>query len=130
MTGPLDGIKVFDLTVAGVGPWAAMALGSLGATVIKIEGPQGDYIHGMPPYQGGLSTTYAHCNLNKLGTVMDLKNEESRAQAYELVKDADVFMENMRPGSAAALGFDRETVSKLNPTIVYGSFPAGAMRDP
>ncbi len=123
MTGPLDGIKVFDLTVAGVGPWAAMVLGSLGATVIKIEGPQGDYIHGMPPYQGGLSTTYAHCNLNKLGAVMDLKDEEVRAQAYELVKDADVFMENMRPGSAAALGFDRETVFKLNPTIVYGSFP-------
>ena len=130
MTGPLDGIKVFDLTVAGVGPWAAMLLGSLGARVIKIEGPQGDYIHGMPPYQGGLSTTYAHCNLNKLGAVMDLKKEEVRARAHELVKDADVFMENMRPGSAAALGFDRETVSKLNPTIVYGSFPGWGHEGP
>ena len=123
MTGPLDGIKVLDLTMAAVGPWAAMVLASLGATVIKVERPQGDMMHIMPPYQGGLSTTYLHCNLNKLGTMLDLKSEEGRRDAYELVKDADVFMENMRPGVAAALGFDYATVAKINPRIVYGSFP-------
>lgn len=133
MHGPLDGIRVFDLTHAAVGPWAAMLLGSLGADVIKVEHPEGDIIRVVPPNQRGLGVVYSHCNLNKRGIILDLKNPEHREVAYRLVEKADIFMENMRPGTAERLGFGYEQVARLNPRIIYASASAwgrtGPMRE-
>jgi crotonobetainyl-CoA:carnitine CoA-transferase CaiB-like acyl-CoA transferase len=119
MTGPLDGLLVFDMTHAAVGPWATMLLAGMGADVIKVEPPAGDLIHSVPPKQKGHGVVYAHCNLNKRSIKLDLKDEGERAHAYRILRHADIYIENMRPGVAARLGFDYETVARINPSIVY-----------
>ena len=130
MPGPLAGIRVFDLTHAAAGPWAAMLLGALGADVIKVESPGGDLIRLVPPAQKGLSVVYTHSNLNKRGIVLDLKQHEHQAVARKLVALADVLVENMRPGAAERLGLGYEDVSKVNPRIIYGSVTAWGRSGP
>ena len=128
MTGPLAGIRVFDITLAMVGPWAAMQLGAMGADVIHVEPPtpqgrrrvtQGGILHGSPPAINGLSAAYFPWNANKRGLTLDMKSPTDRANAYELLKTCDVFLMNMRPDVAGRLGVDYETVSQINERIVY-----------
>ena len=119
MAGPLNGITIFDMTHAAVGPWATMLLAGLGANVIKVEIPGGDLILNVPPRQKELGVVYSHCNLNKRSITLNLKDEAERAIAYRILGSADVFIENMRPATAARLGFDYETVRGINPSIVY-----------
>ena len=131
MPGPLTGIKIVDLCHAVVGPWGTMLLGSLGAEVIKVESPGGgDLIHGMPPKQRGLGVVYTHSNLNKRGIILDLKKEEGREVCYKLVEDADMLVENMRPGVADRLGLSYEKASEINPRIIYISAPAWGSTGP
>jgi len=121
-SGPLKGIRVFDMTIAAAGPWAAMLLGALGAEVIKVEAPNpGDMIRSVLPEKKKMSVVYAHCNINKKGIVLNLKKEDQRAVALELVKTCDILVENMTQGTAAELGFSYEAVSRLNPRIIYCS---------
>ncbi len=121
MPGPLDGVRVFDLTLFMVGPWASMQLGSMGADVIHVEEPGS--IHNsriwVPPFMQGTSIGYIMWNLNKRSLLLDLKLEEDRETAYRLVETSDVFIENMRPGAVERLGMDYDTLSKLRPDIVY-----------
>ncbi len=119
MPGPLSGLLVFDMTHAAVGPWATMLLAGMGADVIKIEPPAGDLIHNIPPKQNGHGVVYAHCNLNKRSIKLDLKDEGERAKAYRILRHADIFIENMRPGAADRLGFGYETVAGIKPSIIY-----------
>src|SRR5262245_16246035 len=116
--GPLSGIRVFDLTLAMVGPWASMQLGAMGADVIHIEQPE-QRVGGfqVPPTINGTSIGYISWNMNKRGATFDLKNPQDRANAYELIKTCDVFLMNMRPDVAARLGVDYETVSQINPRL-------------
>lgn len=132
MAGPIQGVNILDFGLYGVGPIAAAILGAMGANVIKIERPEGDPIRSIPPLQKGLSAIYTYCNLNKRAAVLDLKTSENQALIERLIREADVIMENLRPGVADKLGFGYERVLRLNPRIVYGSFPgfgAGAMQD-
>lgn len=118
---PLSGVRVFDLTLAAVGPWSTMLLAALGAEVIKIEPPEGELARGVPPKQRGMSVLYIHCNLGKKCTKFNLKKELEHEVALKLAGTCDVFVENMRPGKADALGYGYEVLSALNPRIVYCS---------
>jgi crotonobetainyl-CoA:carnitine CoA-transferase CaiB-like acyl-CoA transferase len=122
VSGPLAGIRVFDLTQWMVGPWGSMQLGSLGADIIHIEQPDVDWATlgaGVPPTINGTSVGYISWNMNKRAFSLDLKSPEYRARAHELLKTCDVFLINMRPGVAERLGFSYETVSGINPRVVY-----------
>lgn len=119
--GPLKGIKVLDASMGAVGPWAGVLLGALGADVVKLESPQGDFIRMVMPTKNGLSSTYITCNLNKRGIVLDLKTAKGLRIAHGLVAQADVFIENFRPGVAERIGVGYETLSKINPRLIYAS---------
>ena len=122
MQQPLAGIRVVDLTRILSGPFCSMILGDLGADVVKIETPgTGDHVRGQGAIIDGLSWYFASFNRNKRSMTLDLKSEEGRAVLRRLLKDADVLVENFRPGVLAAMGFDREALDALNPRLVVGS---------
>ena len=131
--GALTGINVLDMGTGGVGPWAASLLAMLGANVIKIEPPSGDLLRIMPPLTKGSPTAYAFCNMGKRCGVFDLKDPETTPMLTRLLQEADVLMQNMRPGAMDRLGLDYEAVKQINPSIVYVECPAwgadGPMRD-
>jgi len=131
--GPLQGIKVLDASMGAVGPWSGVLLGALGADVVKLESPQGDFIRAVMPTQNGLGTTYISTNFNKRGIVLDLKNPEARAHAHALARQADVFIENFRPGVADRIGVGYAELSAANPRLIYASAsgfgPKGPMVD-
>lgn len=116
----LEGIRVFDLTIAAVGPWATKLLGALGADVIKVEAPGGDRLsHAVPPMIRGNSVLYISANHNKRMIELDLKKEADRAIALKIVEQSDVFAQNMRPGAVERLGLGYEVVAKINPRMIY-----------
>ena len=119
--GPLQGIKVLDASMGAVGPWTGVLLGQLGADVVKLESPQGDFIRSVMPTQRGLGTTYIAMNLNKRGIVLDLKKPAERAQVHGLAQQADVFIENFRPGVADRIGVGYAELSSRNPRLIYAS---------
>ena len=131
MSGPLQGLKVLDVSMGAVGPWAGALLGMLGADVIKLESPQGDFIRQVMPTKRGLGVTYITLNFNKRGLVLDLKNATDSSKARELVTEADVFIENFRPGVADRLGIGYKELSAINPKLIYASAsgfgPSGPM---
>ena len=125
MPGPLDGVLVVDLTRALAGPHAGMMLGDLGARVIKVETPgSGDDSRGWgPPFvdtpDGGRESTYFFsANRNKESVTLDLKDDGDKALLTELVRRADVLLENFRPGTLAKLGFGTDVLAGLNPRLV------------
>jgi crotonobetainyl-CoA:carnitine CoA-transferase CaiB-like acyl-CoA transferase len=116
----LEGIRVFDLTIAAVGPWATKLLGALGADVIKVEAPGGDRLsHAVPPMIKGSSVLYISANHNKRMIELDLKKEADRAIALKIIEKSDVFVQNMRPGAVERLGLGYEVVAKVNPRMIY-----------
>jgi crotonobetainyl-CoA:carnitine CoA-transferase CaiB-like acyl-CoA transferase len=125
-TGPLTGTVVVDLTRALAGPHAGMILGDLGARIIKVETPgTGDDSRGWgPPFitpQGGgprQSTYFLSCNRNKESIALDLKSDDGRETLTELVRRADVLLENFRTGVLDRLGFSMERLLELNPRLV------------
>ena len=123
--GPLDGVLVVDLTRALAGPHAGMMLGDLGARVIKVENPgSGDDTRGWgppfvdPPEGGRESTYFLSTNKNKESITLDLKDEADKATLTELLRRADVLLENFRPGTLARLGFGTDVLAELNPRLV------------
>ncbi len=118
----LSGVKVIDLTHVLSGPYCTMNLGDMGAEVIKIEQyPHGDTIRTMPPHRNGESYGFSMINRNKKGMRLNLANEKAKEIVYKLVEDAEIFIENFRPGVAKKLGVDYETIKKINPEIIYCS---------
>jgi crotonobetainyl-CoA:carnitine CoA-transferase CaiB-like acyl-CoA transferase len=116
----LEGIRVFDLTIAAVGPWATKLLGAMGADVIKVEAPGGDRLsHMVPPTIKGNSVLYISANHNKRMIELDLKKEADRAIALKIIEQSDVFVQNMRPGAVERLGLGYEVVAKVNPRMIY-----------
>jgi crotonobetainyl-CoA:carnitine CoA-transferase CaiB-like acyl-CoA transferase len=124
MPGPLDGITVVDLTRALAGPHATMMMADLGARVIKVESPDGgDDTRGWgPPFVGGAderqSTYFLSCNRNKQSITVDLKSDDGAETLRRLIRNADVLVENFRPGTLDRLGFSPEAVEELNPRMV------------
>ena len=122
MRGPLEGIRVFDLTLIMVGPWSTMNLGAMGADVIHIERPgieDRSLGGGIPPYINGVSIGHITWNMNKRQMFLDLKSELDVEMAHKLLATCDVFVDNMRPGVADRLGLSYETLSEINPRLVY-----------
>jgi crotonobetainyl-CoA:carnitine CoA-transferase CaiB-like acyl-CoA transferase len=121
--GPLDGIRVLDLTRALSGPFATMILGDLGADVIKVE----DVWHGDdtrrwgPPFQGDDAAYFLSINRNKRGLSVNLKTPEGQQVVQRLAESSDILLENFRPGTAARLGLGYEELSRRNPALIYAS---------
>lgn len=118
--GPLDGIRVLDLTAVVLGPLATQVLADYGADVIKIEGPEGDLMraNGVSLHEG-MSSIFLALNRNKRSIMLDLKTPEGAQALRKLIPSADVIVHNMRVAAIERLGFGYESVSKLNPRIVY-----------
>jgi crotonobetainyl-CoA:carnitine CoA-transferase CaiB-like acyl-CoA transferase len=121
MTAPLAGIKVVEISVAMAGPFCGMLLGDYGADVIKIERTEvGDDSRAWSPFfHDSLSYYYAAANRNKRGMAIDLKTPEGVKIARELIEQADVLVHNYRVGALERLGLDYESLSKVNPRLVY-----------
>ena len=117
--GPLHGITVVDLSAVVSGPMAAGMLADQGATVIKVEAPQGDLTRLIGPVKGDITPTFAALNRGKRSIVLDLKQAPARAVLRQLLARADVLLENFRPGAMARLGFSYDEVAAFNPGIVY-----------
>lgn len=121
---PLDDYLVIDFSQFLSGPSASLRLADLGARVIKIERPgTGDIcrqLYTSNVIMNGESSVFHAINRNKESFAADLKNEQDRAELIELIRQADVVMHNFRPGVMERLGFDFESVKKINPSIVYG----------
>ncbi|MFS0770834.1 CaiB/BaiF CoA transferase family protein [Sphingomonas sp. 1P08PE] len=120
----LEGIKVLDCSIAMAGPFCGQRLGDLGADVIKVEPITGEWQRHVSA--GGLkgnkiNVSFLSLNRNKRSLAVDLKADEGRQALYELVKTCDVFIQNYRPGVAKRLGVDYETLSAINPRLVYVS---------
>ena len=119
----LQGIKVLDLTSALSGPFCTMILADYGADVLKIEPPGGEMGRGLVPIdtKSGESGCFCNWNRNKKGVTLNLKNEKARDFFYEMVKEADVVVENYKGGVTKRLQIDYETLCKINPRIIYAS---------
>lgn len=124
MMGALDGVVVLDLSRVLAGPYATMLLGDLGARVIKIEQPgRGDDTrHWGPPFTANGESAYFLCaNRNKQSVTLNLKSPEGRAVLRDMLRHADVLMENFKVGGMAALGLDYTSIRPENPGLIYCS---------
>jgi crotonobetainyl-CoA:carnitine CoA-transferase CaiB-like acyl-CoA transferase len=119
--GPLDGVRVVDLTQFVLGPYATQHLGDMGADVIKVEEPSGDRQRGSgkAPNSKTMGPIFVALNRNKRSVALDLKSEPGRRALRKLIRTADIFIHNMRPDAVARLGFDYEAVRQIKPDIVY-----------
>ncbi|MGH0030832.1 MAG: CaiB/BaiF CoA transferase family protein [Myxococcota bacterium] len=134
MPGPLEGVKVVDVSAVVSGPLAAMILADQGASVVKIEPlGLGDIMRQNLNQRGGMTSFFANCNRGKRSVAVDLKQERGVALVKELVRDADVFIQNWRPGAAERLGLGEDALRALNPGLVYTSVsgygPSGPYHD-
>jgi len=117
---PLDGLIVADFSRVLAGPYCSMLLADMGATVIKVESPQGDDTRTwMPPTKNGVATYYMSINRNKKSLVLDFSSEEDRKVGLELIKRADIFIENFKTGGLKKFGFDFDSVATINPKLIY-----------
>lgn len=125
--GPLDGVRVVDLTQVLMGPSATQLLGDMGADVIKIEPPGGDSVRGIGPMRNpGMGIGFMNVNRNKRSVVLDLKNPQGHDALLKLVDTADVLVYNVRPQAMARLGLTYEALAARNPRLVYvGAFGYG-----
>ena len=117
---PLDGIIVADFSRVLAGPYCSMLLADMGATVIKVESPQGDDTRTWtPPTHNDVATYYMSINRNKRSIVLDFASEEDRKVGLDLIKRADIFIENFKTGGLKKFGFDYESVAPINPALIY-----------
>jgi crotonobetainyl-CoA:carnitine CoA-transferase CaiB-like acyl-CoA transferase len=117
---PLEGLVVADMSRILAGPYCSMLLADMGATVVKVEAPAGDDTRTwMPPVKDGVSTYYLSIGRNKRSVVLDFRDPDDRALAAELLRRADIAIENFRPGALDKFGLDYETAAASNPGLVY-----------
>ena len=122
MSGPYEGIRVLELTSTVSGPFAGMMLADQGAEVIKVEPPGiGDLARFMGTTKDGMGAMFSTLNRNKKCICLDFKNEEDLSVLNELVSTTDVLIENYRPGIVKKLGIDYESLSQINPDLIYCS---------
>ena len=116
--GPLEGIKVLDLTSMVSGPMGAMMLADQGAEVIKVEPTNGEQLRHMAAPHNGVNPAFFSCNRGKKSLAVDLKSEEGKEILLKLVQEADVFMQNFRPGAIDRMGFGETDLRKLNKRLI------------
>ena len=119
--GPLQDIKVIDLTSMVSGPVAAMMLADQGARVIKVEPPAGEQMRHLGRPHSGVPAMFYSCNRGKESIALDLKSEAGKEVLADLLRDADVLLQNFRPGAMERMGFGEAAVRELNEKIVYVS---------
>lgn len=117
----LKGLKVLDLTTTIAGPHCTRLMADIGAEVIKVEGPEGDMMRSRPPLRSHASTSFGQLNAGKRSVVLDLKDEQAQAAVQRLAAQADVLVENYRPGVTGRLGIDYARAAKANPRLIYCS---------
>ena len=123
LMAPLDGIRIIDLSRVVSGPFCTMNLADMGADVVKIEEPgRGDESRAFgPPFLGGESPYYLSANRNKRSCTINLKSDAGTAILWRLLEDADVVVQNFRPGAMARLGLDYDAVAARHPRLIYCS---------
>lgn len=120
MAGPLDGVKILDLTTVVMGPFATQILAELGAEVIKVEPFSGDNMRDVGPMANPhMGHLHLHLNRGKKGIAVDLKNPSGKAVIEKLIPRSDILIYNVRPKAMARLGLSYEEVRLLNPKIIY-----------
>ncbi|MEY3718197.1 MAG: hypothetical protein RL727_118 [Pseudomonadota bacterium] len=132
---PLAGIRVLEICNVAAGPFCSLLLADLGADVIKLENPgSGDTLRAWPPHTGPendrLSENFASLNRNKRSVTLDLKNPDDNAKAKSLITNADVLIENNRPGVMKRLGLDFDSALAINPKLIYCSISAYGQTGP
>ncbi len=140
MAGPLEGIKVVDVSAVVSGPLCTMMMGDQGADVVKVEPPGMGETLRLPLFaKEGLPSFFINCNRNKRGIVLDLGQDEGREIVKKMVAEADVFVQNWRPGAADRMGLGYEALKAINPDLVYcsisgygptGPYSQGRVYDP
>ena len=119
---PLENIRVLDLTRAAAGPFCTMILGDLGADVVKVEAwPKGDFLRNSGPYDHDISVYFLSINRNKRGFGVDFRNATGLEAVRRIAAQADVVVENFKPGTAEAMGLGYDDVKTANPKVIYGS---------
>ena len=118
---PLEGVRVLDLTNVMAGPYCTMVLGDLGAEVIKLESLDGDSTRNFEPKVNDESYCFAVLNRNKKSISVDMKAPEGKAIVMKLAAQADIMIENFRPGVVKKLGIGYDEVKQVNPGIIYAS---------
>ena len=122
MTGSLSGVRVIDMTTVYSGPMAASILGDQGADVVKVEPPGGDMQRGpMRVSRNGLDAQFAALNRNKRSIGIDLSGDAGKSVLHRFVANADVLMENFRPGVMERLGVGYASLAELNPRLIFAS---------
>lgn len=127
MTGPLSGVRVVDMTMNVMGPYASQLLGDFGADICKIEPPEGDTLRGIGPHRTkGMGPYFLHLNRNKRSLAIDLKKDGAADVLARLTAKADVLLYSFRPKAMERLGASYDKVSSRNPRIIYcGAFGFG-----
>lgn len=118
---PLDGLRVVEATTRMQGPLAGLLLQMLGASVVKVEPPGGDFGRIVPPLAGDVGSFFACLNRGKQSVEIDLSGAPGRAELVELTEQSDVFLHNWRPGKAAEWGLDAPDLARSNPLLVYAT---------
>lgn len=129
--GPLDGLRVVDMSTTLMGPYAGLLLAQLGADVIKVERPGGDIARQIGDRSGvGLGECYVNFNRGKRSVVLDVSNASDADLLHELIADADVFSHNLRPSTARKLGLSYDSLAPSSPRLVYCSMHGFDQRGP
>src|SRR5689334_12251044 len=129
--GPLAGLRVIDLTRVLAGPFCTQSLGDLGAEVLKIEPPGlGDETRHFPPFDAGESHYFLGINRNKKSLVIDLQQQAGADILRRLVADADILVENYRPGVMERLGLGYEKLAAINPRLIYCAISGFGLEGP
>ncbi|MDA1074374.1 MAG: CaiB/BaiF CoA-transferase family protein [Proteobacteria bacterium] len=119
--GPLTGVKVLDLTTIYSGPICTSILGDQGADVIKVESHDGDLMRRGLVARNGVNASFAMMNRNKRSLVLDMKTKDGLAVLHDMIRKADILVENFRPGVMKRLGIDFEQANKINPRLIFVS---------
>ncbi|MEO6625494.1 MAG: CoA transferase [Burkholderiaceae bacterium] len=127
---PLSGVRVVEFCSTAAGPFCAMLLADMGADVVKVEPPAGDGLRQWPPLNNGYSENFASLNRSKKSVVLDLKEPKDCAVARNLVLDADIVVENNRPGVMDRLGLGYANFKEARPQLLYCSISAYGQTGP
>ena len=131
MSGPLNGIRIIEVTSMLTGPWATSILGDQGADVIKVEVPGvGDHTRSAGADRGGLPVNFLNINRSKRSLTLNLKNQQGVSVLKRLAATADVFVQNFRPGVVERLGIGEPNIRKVSPKVIYMSMSGGGEHGP